>query len=42
MSQMKEQEQTPEEELNEIEASTVSNIEFKTLVIRVLNKLRGE
>ena len=42
MCQVKEQEQTPEEELNEMEASTLSNTEFKTLVIRVLNKLRGE
>ena len=42
MCQVKEQEQTPEEELNEMETSTLSNTEFKTLVIRVLNKLRGE
>ena len=40
MAQMKEQIKTPEKELNEIEISNLSDIEFKTLVIRMLKKLR--
>ena len=40
MAQLKEQNKTPEKELNEIEISNLSDIEFKTLVIRMLKKLR--
>ena len=40
MAQMKEQIKTPEKELNEIEISNLSHIEFKTLVIKMLKKLR--
>ena len=39
MAQMKEQIKTPEEELNEMEISSVSDAEFKTLVIRMLSEL---
>ena len=35
--QMKEQENTPEEELNEREASNLSDREFRIMVIRILN-----
>lgn len=38
---MKEQDKTPEEELNKMETSHLPNAEFKTLVITMLNKLRG-
>ena len=39
MAQMKEQIKTPEEELNKMEISNVSDAEFKTLVIRMLKDL---
>ena len=39
MAQMKEQIKSPEKELNEMEISNLSDSEFKTLVIRVLNEL---
>ena len=39
MAQMKEQIKTPEKELNEMEISNLSDVEFKTLVIRMLKKL---
>ena len=39
MAQMKEQIKTPEEELNEMEISSVSDAEFKTLLIRMLKEL---
>ena len=38
MAQMKEQIQTPEKELNEMEIS-LSDAEFKTLVLRMLEEL---
>ena len=41
MSQRKEQDKTPEKELNEMEASSLPDAEFKTLVIRMLNELKG-
>ena len=41
MGQMKEQNKTPEKELNELEISNTSNTEFKTLVIRMLKKSLG-
>ena len=39
MAQMKEQIKTPEKELNKMEISTLSDAEFKTLVIRMLKDL---
>ena len=36
MTQMKEQNKTPEEELSETEIANLSDAEFKTLVIRML------
>ena len=39
MSQMKDQNKTPEEELNKMETSNVLDAEFKTLVIRVFSEL---
>ena len=41
MSQMKEQNKTPEKELNRMEASNPPNAEFKMLIIRMFNELRG-
>ena len=41
MTQMKEQNKTPEKELNEMEISNLSDAEFKTLVIRMLQELTG-
>ena len=39
MTQMKEQNKTPEKELNKIEMNNLSDAEFKTLVIRMLKEL---
>ena len=39
MAQMKEQIKTPEKEQNKMEISNLSDAEFKTLVIRMLNDL---
>ena len=39
MAQIKEQIKTPEKELNKIEISNLSDVEFKTLVIRMLKEL---
>ena len=39
MAQMKEQNKTPEKELNEMEISNLSDAEFQTLVIRMLKEL---
>ena len=39
MAQMKGQIKIPEEELNEMEISNLSDAEFKTLVIRMLKEL---
>ena len=41
MVQMKEQNKTPERELNKMEISNLSDAEFKTLVIRMLQELTG-
>ena len=38
MSQMKEQNKTPEEELTKMETSNPLDAEFRTLVIRMLNE----
>ena len=39
-AQMKEQNKTPEKELNKREGSNLLDVEFKTLVIRMFNELR--
>ena len=39
MAQMKEQNKTPEKELNKMEITNLSGTEFKTLVIRMLKEL---
>ena len=39
MAQMKEEIKTPEQELNKMEMSNMSDMEFKTLVIRKLKEL---
>ena len=39
MAQMKEENKTPEIELNEMEINNLSDAEFKTLVIRMLRNL---
>ena len=39
MAQIKEQNKTPEKELNETEIINLSDAEFKTLVIRMLQQL---
>ena len=39
ITEMKEQIKIPEKELNKIEISNVSDVEFKTLVIRMLKEL---
>ena len=41
MFQMKEQDKAPETELNKMEISNLSHVEFKTLVIRMLQELTG-
>ena len=41
MAQMKEQNKTPEKELNEMETGNLSDAQFKTQVIRMLKKLIG-
>lgn len=37
---MKEKEDSPEEVLNDMEASTFSDIEFKVMLIRMLKQIR--
>ena len=39
MAQMKEQNKTPEKELNEMEIVNISDAKFKTMVIRMLRDL---
>ena len=39
MAQMKEQNKTPEKELNKMEITDLSDVEFKTLVIRMFKGL---
>ena len=41
MTQMKQQEKTPENKLNEMEASNLPETEFRIMVIRMLNELMG-
>ena len=40
--QMKEKENSPEEELNEMVASNLSDIEFRVMIIRILNSMKKE
>ena len=40
MAQMKQQNKTPEKELNKMKISNLLDAEFKTLVIRMLKELR--
>ena len=42
MLQMKEQNKTPEKELNKMKTSNLPDAEFKTLVIKMLSELRGK
>ena len=37
---MKEQENFPEEELSEMEASNLSNREFRVMIVRILNNMK--
>lgn len=41
MPQMKEQEKSPEKELNEIKATKTPDSEFKTMIKRMFKDLRG-
>ena len=41
MAQMKEQSKAPEKELNKMKISNLSDVEFKTLVIRMLREITG-
>ena len=40
--QMKEQESSPEEELNKMDVSNLSDIEFKVMIIRTLNSMKKD
>ena len=42
MAQIKEEMKTTEKELNQMEISNLSDVEFKTLVIRVLKEFSEE
>ena len=42
MAQMKQQIKTPEKELNKMKISSLSDVEFKTLAIRMLKELRED
>ena len=42
MAQMKEQNKTPEKELNEMEISSLPDAEVKTLVVRMFKELGEE
>ena len=39
---MKEQENSPEEELNEMEASNLSDVEFRIMIIRMLSNMKKD
>ena len=41
MAERREQNKTPEKELNEMDISNISNAQFKILVIRMLQELTG-
>ena len=40
--QMKEQENSPEEQLDEIEASNLSDREFRVMIIKILNSMKKD
>ena len=40
--QMKEQENPPKEELNEMEVSNLSDVEFKIMIVRMLNGVKKD
>ena len=40
--QIKEQENSPEEELDEMEASNLSDREFRVMIIRILNSMKKD
>ena len=40
--QIKEQENPPEEELNEREASNLSDIEFRVMIARIFNSMKKD
>ena len=40
--QMKEQDNTPEEEPDEMEASSLSDIKFRVMIIRMLNSMKKD
>ena len=40
MLQMKEQDKTPEEELSEVEITSLPDKEFKVMIIKIINELR--
>ena len=40
--QMKEEETPPEEELNEMEASNLLDIEFRVMIIRILESMKKD
>ena len=40
--QIKEQQKSPERELNKMESSNLSDIEFKVMVIRILNSMKKD
>ena len=42
MAQMREQNKTPEKELNKMEISNLSDVEFKSLIIRMLKELSDD
>ena len=41
ISHVKERNKAPEKELNKMETSDLPDAEFKTLILRMLNELRG-
>ena len=41
-TQMKEQDNIPEEELNEMEASNLLDMEFRIMIIRILNSMKKD
>ena len=42
MSQMKEKVKIPEKDVNEMKTGNMPDTEFNTLIIKMLNKLRGK
>ena len=40
--QMKDQENSPEEDINEMEVSNLSDTEFRVMIIRILNNMKKD